>query len=985
MRTVLVEATPWDPATGAAVPVRLAGGGRLHYTHKGFSDWLAGVAALPKVTTALDFDDGGFGAGAIPQAAAVAFAPSQPGALERLARLVWTKAPVTISTGDDEAVPPVWTVSLAGTVAGYAIAGGTFSFTLSDMATPLSKPLAPLTFAGTGGVEGVAEAKGRVKRRSFGRVFNVEGRVLDKAANVFEFGDPARPIASFAAVRDRGRPGGLVIVPAQSTPAGTLAALVAAAAPQGGAAVAPSIACAKWWTVPAGPLTADLVGEVVGIRGDSVPEIAAAITDTLGGPAVTGLAAAIAARPQPAGLHVGDGSETAAAALDRLLLGASLAWAVEPAGGIRLRPLAFDAPVETIVADSVDRDRVLAPVLSVAVGYQKNERSHSDAEISAAVLAGDVVLDDGSSVAAAIGAIVSDSVLSRAEKPQVVIDRLALLADRDALQARYVALGSPADVTAARDAAFAKVQALDDYLTPLAPPWADASADTPIAAADYRTAWSAAHAAIATFAAAVTGRKGDQGLPGNNGNNGATLYTWVAYANSPDGSVDFTTDAPGGRRFRGEVVNAVTATESPTFSDYTWSPYAGPATFGLAGTNVSIGATGARKLGGAAGQYDAQVYSTEGWRGACQLSFRSGGLAALAAGINTDPTTDATQMSLDFAFDLTAGGAIRFRESGTLVTPSPALTYAAGDLFQLIYDGAKVRYLVNGVERRGVATSAGQLFYFDSSLSSASAALSAIAWSAMGAAGTTPVVVSAQPEAVQVQATSSGAAAAGQLPVAIGTLATQGGAPVAVTAVAIVSAAACSASVSGTGVQITALSGTAGEVVFDVTAAGQVVRKRVTYTLVQAGGSGGTSQTLALAAAVTSAAYAQNGGTFTLAAPAGGKVAANLTGSYKAPAGATIALQTKVQYRLGAGAWIDVAGSETTGSTSAYEDLSGGEPGAPTFTKQTAGGVASAGPYTLTGLTTGSLYEFRALARIASGSAAATDAVALRLYAEQAA
>lgn len=975
-QTILIEASPWNPATGATVPVRLAGGGRWHYRHKGFTDWLSGVVALPKVSTSLGFDEKGFTGGAIPQAAAIGFTPSRPGARSDLARLVWTKAPITISIGDDEAAAPTWTVSLAGTVAGYAINAGAFAFTLSDMAGPLSKPLAATTFAGTGGLEGVAEAKGRVKRRSFGRVFNVEGRILDKAANIYEFGDPTRAIESFVAVRDRGRAGPMTVLAAAASPAATLAALIAAEVPQGGAVAAPAIAAVKWWTVPAGPLTADLRGEVVGTFGNSVPEVAAAIAQAAGGPAVLQLAPAIAARPQPAGLHTGDAGETVAAALDRLLLRASIGWSVDPAGGIRLRMLGFDAPVETIVAESIDREKVLAPTLSVAVGYQRNERAHTDAEISAAVLAGDVLLDDGSDVAAALAAIVSDGVLSRGEKPSAVIDRLALLADRDALQARWVALDSPADAKPARDGAFAKVTALEAYLGGLAPSWSDTTVDTPIVAAAYRAAWSEAYAAIATFAAAITGRPGEDGLPGG------SLFTWVAYANSADGTIDFTTGAPNGRRYRGEAINRLTASESGEAADYTWSLYTGPAIFGLAGTNVSVGATSVKKVGGSSGTWDAQAYSTEGWRGGCQLSFRAGqASAALVAGINTDPVTDAAQTGIDFAFQLTTSSGVRFMESGVSITS--ALTYAVGDLFQIIYDGAKVRYLVNGALAREVASTAGQLFYFDSSFSTPGGAITDIGWNAAGAAGTTPVVISAQPEAVQIQATSSGAPDAGELPATIGNAATQGGAAVAITAIAIVSTAACTAAVSGTTVQITAIAGTSGEVVYDVTAAGQTVRKRVTFALIQPGGTGGTSQTLTLSAAVASTVYAQNGGTITLAASSAGKLAVNLTGTYKGQTGDTLTLQTKLQYRQGAGSWIDVPGSEAVGSASAYIDGTGGEPGVPAFGRQSPGGVTSGGPYTLSGLTAGTSYELRGMARRYSGNGAATASVAMRLYAEQ--
>ena len=199
-RVFLVEAQPFNPATRAAVAVRLAGGGRAHFVHKGLVDWKGGVMAPPKVTAAIGYDAGGFTGGAIPTVSAIGFMPGQASVATELAGLMWIGAALTVSSGDDEVTPPAWTVQIAGTVAGYQVQKGAFVFTVSDLAGALGKPLATATFAGTGGAEGDGEATGRLKRRSWGRCFNVEGRVLRKAANVYEFGDPVRPLQAFVLV-----------------------------------------------------------------------------------------------------------------------------------------------------------------------------------------------------------------------------------------------------------------------------------------------------------------------------------------------------------------------------------------------------------------------------------------------------------------------------------------------------------------------------------------------------------------------------------------------------------------------------------------------------------------------------------------------------------------------------------------------------------------------------------------------------------------
>lgn len=395
-RVVLVEATARDPITGAAVPVRLAGGGRRHYRHKGHSDWLAGVVGTPKVAAQLGFDGTGLTGGAIPRYTAVSFAPALETTRARLARLMWSRAPITVSIGDDANAAPAWTVVLAGLVTSYTIQGGAFAFTVADLTTGLIASLAPDTFAGTGGIEGGDDAEGRVKRRSWGRVFNVEGRLLDKQYNVYEFGDPSRPLHSIAAVKDRGREGERALVAWAGSPAMTLAALRAAVAPRGGAAVAPSIACAKWWTQTTGPITADLQGETSGGYTETLGGIAARIA-TAAGIAAPNAGAADAWRPGGAGLHI-DSNETAAAALNRLLLPALVGWSLAPEGDLELFPIGFAAADETVTARSVSRDAAWAPVTRIDLGFRRNHRRHSDAEISAAVRADEAVYEDGTPV-----------------------------------------------------------------------------------------------------------------------------------------------------------------------------------------------------------------------------------------------------------------------------------------------------------------------------------------------------------------------------------------------------------------------------------------------------------------------------------------------------------------------------------------------------------------------------------------------------------
>ena len=65
-----------------------------------------------------------------------------------------------------------------------------------------------------------------------------------------------------------------------------------------------------------------------------------------------------------------------------------------------------------------------------------------------------------------------------------------------------------------------------------------------------------------------TGPQGSQGVQGPKGEDGKTYYTWLKYADSPTTGMS---DSPTGKAYIGLAYNKTTATESNTYSDYTWS------------------------------------------------------------------------------------------------------------------------------------------------------------------------------------------------------------------------------------------------------------------------------------------------------------------------------------------------------------------------------------------------------------------------------
>lgn len=132
----------------------------------------------------------------------------------------------------------------------------------------------------------------------------------------------------------------------------------------------------------------------------------------------------------------------------------------------------------------------------------------------------------------------------------------------------------------------------------------------------------------------------------------------------------------------------------------------------IARGNCAVIGTTIFKSTTAASAWDSDTYSLEGFTNGCALSFIvPQGSHTYMMGLNTDPLTDQSYTSLDFAWYI-AAGALSIYESGTSVVGG--LGYAAFDHFSITYDGRIVRYMKNGVQIRAVAA-AGKKFFLDSS------------------------------------------------------------------------------------------------------------------------------------------------------------------------------------------------------------------------------------------------------------------------------
>ncbi len=400
---ILVEARPRRVEDGAAVVVRLAGGGaQLPYYYQD-EHWRGGIAGLPSSMASLAFDGEQLGGGGVPQASQVRWSPPTRAALSELSALYWDDASIVVRIGPEGPLPPI--VS-QGVVAEAGIEDGALVIGLSDAAADLKRPLLVDRYAGNGGIEGPIEFEGLVKPRLWGRCFNVPGKPIDTANNIWVFGDPRRAWGAIDEVRDMGvAPDAAAVIRLdwQGSPEATFAALQSAKAPDGGGVLAASIACVKWWTQPAGDLHADVRGENAGGYVETAPEIVARIVATRStlGFAPGAIAEAVAARPAPCGWRVDSDATTAADVISDILGGVSLSWLLVD-GFITFRRWDWTAPTRIARSHRVMRKSTVKPVASRKLGYRRNWAPMARGDLAAVVFVRDIVYEDGTPIQAAI-------------------------------------------------------------------------------------------------------------------------------------------------------------------------------------------------------------------------------------------------------------------------------------------------------------------------------------------------------------------------------------------------------------------------------------------------------------------------------------------------------------------------------------------------------------------------------------------------------
>jgi hypothetical protein len=129
--------------------------------------------------------------------------------------------------------------------------------------------------------------------------------------------------------------------------------------------------------------------------------------------------------------------------------------------------------------------------------------------------------------------------------------------------------------------------------------------------------------------------------------------------------------------------------------------------------------------------WDAQVYSSEGYASRVFCGFRLGDTTSnIMVGLNSDPSLNASYTSIDYAWYALSGGTIQIYENGSYAQ-SVSGTYTVNDYFLITYDGTTVRYYINDTLVRSIARAISGLLYLDSSFYTPNGSIQAVSFGSL--------------------------------------------------------------------------------------------------------------------------------------------------------------------------------------------------------------------------------------------------------------
>lgn len=196
---------------------------------------------------------------------------------ERAPSYIWAGSPITIHSWEAGASEPVF----VGRIDRFAGEGSALKLGCKVDGAPFEKSVLSASYAGTGGLEGGPDLKGRPKPWLFGRALNVEPVLLDAVDNVYQV-SAYGSVSLIAAVYERGASFGASLGDHLS-----LAALLAADIPEGRWGTCRAQGLIRLGAPAYGVVTADVDGDTqtgfIRRTGDILTRIGAhlGITDSL--------------------------------------------------------------------------------------------------------------------------------------------------------------------------------------------------------------------------------------------------------------------------------------------------------------------------------------------------------------------------------------------------------------------------------------------------------------------------------------------------------------------------------------------------------------------------------------------------------------------------------------------------------------------------------------------------------------------------------
>ncbi len=680
MLGVVVQIDGFDPLLAQAVTLRAASHDDPAVCHVGGGDpWWPALIKLP--TLRYDLFDGAFGGEITAPSSSLTLA-AEP--WPNLGRYALADARLRLWTGDVGAAWATWTLRFDGRVSEQpelADNTATINFAVDDRW--LDAALLT-TYAGTTGAEGTEALKGQPKPLALGTPRYVAGTLINNIDTVFQL-SAYGPLHGFEAALER-----LARFGAPVGDYASYAALVAANVPAGRWATAKAVGMVRLGAPPTGQVSFLIGGDEGGPNGwarlpGAIIRRLALLSGGAGRINQQSLDALDVARPYNQSIYV-DQQTTARQLIQQIAASVNAVAGVSWTGQLFVVPVGIGAPGGlTLAADgsalppvaSVKQIGIASPFQKLAIGAARAWTVHALSDI--------------------------------------------------AFTATLINLGTYDDGTTYREGNIVQSNGSSWLYTNATPSAGNTPPDLPV---EQNAWWSVL---------AKAGADGRDGLDGTNGARGAagadgkTSYIHYAYANSPDGAVDFDLNQPNGRAYEGSYTD-FTAADSTDRNVYTWREYKGPP-FGMAARgNAVVAGNSVIKNGGTDG-WDSDAYSTVGFRNGAVLSFKGTGNQNIMVGLNTDPTTDSGYMSLDYAWYLRDDRFVQIFESGNPLGPPFLENYGDGR-FSIDYNGKRVRYLYGDTEMRNIPVDPGKTFYFDSSIRTVGGRINEISFAARGADGT---------------------------------------------------------------------------------------------------------------------------------------------------------------------------------------------------------------------------------------------------------